>query len=91
MSTTPASIIGTPTPRIDGPLKTSGTAEYAADFHFERMAYAVPVIASVASGRIRSLNTAAAEKMPGVLLVMHHGNREPIYRTFPHQIGRAHV
>ena len=83
MSTTPASIIGAATPRIDGPLKTTGTAEYAADFHFERMAYAVPVIASIASGRIRTLDTSAAEKMPGVLLVLHHGNIGPLYRTVP--------
>src|SRR5580658_7965703 len=83
MSTTPASIIGTPTPRIDGPLKTTGAAEYAADFHFERMAYAVPVGASIASGRIRSLDTSAAEQMPGVLLVLHHGNIGPLYRTAP--------
>ena len=59
MSTTPASIIGRPTPRIDGPLKTSGAAQYAADFHFERMAHAMPVVASVASGRIRALDTSA--------------------------------
>ena len=83
MSTTPASIIGKPTPRIDGPLKTSGTAQYAADFHFERMAHAVPVVATVASGRIRTLDTSAAEKMPGVLLVLHHGNIGPLYRTVP--------
>jgi len=83
MSTTPASIIGVATPRIDGPLKTTGAAEYAADFHFENMAHAVPVIASIASGRIRSLDTAAAEKMPGVLLVLHHGNVGPLYRTAP--------
>ena len=83
MSTTPATIIGKPTPRIDGPLKTSGSAQYAADFHFEGMAHAMPVIASVASGRIRALDTSAAEKMPGVLLVLHHGNIGPLYRTVP--------
>jgi xanthine dehydrogenase YagR molybdenum-binding subunit len=83
MSTTPASIIGRPTPRIDGPLKTTGTAKYATDFHIEGMAYAVPVVASVPNGRIRSLDTAAAEKMPGVLLVLHHGNIGPLYRTVP--------
>ena len=84
MSTTPASELSErPTPRIDGPLKTTGTAEYAADFHFERMAYAVPVVASIASGRIRTLDTSAAEKMPGVLLVLHHGNIGPLYRTVP--------
>jgi len=83
MSTTPAGIIGRPTPRIDGPLKTTGTAKYATDFHIEGMAYAVPVVASIASGRIRSFDSSTAEKMPGVLLVLHHGNIGPLYRTVP--------
>jgi xanthine dehydrogenase YagR molybdenum-binding subunit len=82
MSTTD-SIIGTATPRIDGPLKTTGAAEYAADFHFDRMAHAVPVGASIASGRIVKLDTSTAEQMPGVLLVLHHGNIGPLYRTVP--------
>src|SRR5206468_9030736 len=83
MSTTPAGIIGRPTPRIDGPLKTTGTAKYATDFHIEGMTYGVPVISSVANGRIRTLDTSEAEKMPGVLLVLHHGNIGPLYRTVP--------
>ena len=83
MSTTPDSIIGTPTPRIDGPLKTTGSAEYAADFHFEGMAHAVPVCASVGKGRITALDSAAAEKMPGVLMVLHHGNIGPLFRSVP--------
>lgn len=83
MSTTSESIIGVATPRIDGPLKTTGAAEYAADFHFDRMAHAVPVNAGIAAGRIRSLDASAAEKMPGVLLVLHHGNIGPLYRTAP--------
>jgi xanthine dehydrogenase YagR molybdenum-binding subunit len=77
------SIIGRATPRIDGPQKTSGVAEYAADFHFDHMAYAVPVGATIASGRIRTLDARAAEQMPGVLLVLHHGNIGPLYRTVP--------
>ncbi len=83
MSTTPATIIGAATPRIDGPLKTSGTAEYAADFHFEHMAHAVPVVAAIASGRITRIDTAAAESMPGVLLVLHQGNIGRLYRSVP--------
>ncbi len=83
MSTTSESIVGIATPRIDGPLKTTGVAEYAADFHFARMAHAVPVSAAIASGRIRSLDAGVAEKMPGVLLVLHHGNIGPLYRTAP--------
>jgi xanthine dehydrogenase YagR molybdenum-binding subunit len=83
MSTTSDPIIGIATPRIDGPLKTTGTAAYAADFHFDRMAHAVPVGAAIASGRIRTLDTSAAEQMPGLLLVLHHGNIGPLYRTVP--------
>jgi xanthine dehydrogenase YagR molybdenum-binding subunit len=83
MSTTPDSIIGTPTPRIDGPLKTTGAAEYAADFHFDRLVYAMPVGATIASGRIAKLDATEAESMPGVLLVLHHGNIGPLFRTVP--------
>ena len=89
MSTTPAGIIGRPTPRIDGPLKTTGTAKYATDFHIEGMTYGVPVVASIASGHIRTLDTSAAEKMPGVLLVLHHGNIGPLYRTVPNTDATA--
>ncbi|MGB6194712.1 MAG: molybdopterin cofactor-binding domain-containing protein, partial [Terracidiphilus sp.] len=83
MSKTQDSVIGTPTPRIDGPLKTTGTAQYAADFYFDRMAHAVPVASLIASGKITKLDTSAAEEMPGVLLVLHHGNIGPLYRTVP--------
>ena len=83
MSTSPESIIGKPTPRIDGPLKTTGAAEYAADFHFDGLVHAVPVGAAIASGRIAKLDTSAAESMPGVLLVLHHDNIGPLYRTVP--------
>lgn len=83
MSKTTESAVGTATPRIDGPLKTTGSAQYAADFHFERLAHAVPVGAAIPSGRIRSLDARAAETMPGVLLVLYRGNIGPLYRTVP--------
>jgi xanthine dehydrogenase YagR molybdenum-binding subunit len=80
---TGAAIIGASVPRIDGPLKTTGVAQYAADFHFEGLAHAVPVQSTIASGTIRKLDASAAERMPGVLLVLHHGNIGPLYRTVP--------
>jgi len=80
-----AGIIGAAVPRIDGPLKTTGTARYAADHHFANLAQAVAVQSTIGKGRIRSLDVSAAEKMPGVLLVLHHGNLRNVYRTFPHQ------
>jgi xanthine dehydrogenase YagR molybdenum-binding subunit len=80
-----ANIIGAAVPRIDGPLKTTGTARYAVDHDFPGLAHAVAVQATIAKGRIRSLDASAAEKMPGVLLVFHHGNMDKVYRLFPHQ------
>jgi xanthine dehydrogenase YagR molybdenum-binding subunit len=79
----PSPVIGAMVPRIDGPLKTTGTARYASDYNFPGLAYAVPVRATVASGAIRRIDCIAAEAMPGVLLVMHHGNVMPLYRIAP--------
>jgi xanthine dehydrogenase YagR molybdenum-binding subunit len=80
-----AGIIGAGVPRIDGALKTTGTARYAVDHDFPNLAHAVAVQSTIGKGRIRRLDASAAEKMPGVLLVLHHGNMEPVFRTFPHQ------
>ncbi|HLY41483.1 MAG TPA: xanthine dehydrogenase family protein molybdopterin-binding subunit [Terracidiphilus sp.] len=78
-------IIGAAVPRIDGPLKTTGTARYAVDHTFPGLAHGVPVQSTIANGRIHSLDVSAAEKMPGVVLVLHHGNIQNIYRFIPHQ------
>ena len=77
----PTEVIGTPHPRIDGPLKTTGTARYASDHNFPGLVHCVPVRATVASGKVRSIDASAAEAMPGVLLVMYHGKSMPLYRV----------
>ena len=77
----PASVIGKPQPRIDGPLKVTGTAQYTSDFHFPGMLYAVPVEATIANGKIEKLDTAAAEKMPSVRAIFHRGNIGKIFRS----------
>jgi xanthine dehydrogenase YagR molybdenum-binding subunit len=82
---TAARSIGAAVPRIDGPVKTTGTARYAVDHDFPGLVHAVAVQSTIASGRIQKLDVSAAEKMPGVLLVIHHGNMEKVYRLFPHQ------
>src|SRR5438105_1224599 len=73
--------IGRKTPRVDGPLKVTGTAQYASDFHFPGMLYAVPVEATIANGKIQKLHTAAAEKMPGVRAIFHRENIGKIFRS----------
>src|ERR1700730_17350601 len=73
--------IGRKTPRVDGPLKVSGVAQYASDFHFPGMLYAVPVEATIANGHVVKLDTAAAEKMPGVRAIFHRENIGKIFRS----------
>ena len=85
MATTPetpiASPVGRDTPRVDGPRKVTGLAQYTADFHFPGMLYAVPVEATIANGRVVKLDTAAAEKMPGVRAIFHRENVGKIFRS----------
>src|SRR6266478_3699837 len=73
--------IGRKTPRVDGPLKVTGKAQYTSDFHFPGMLYAVPVEATIANGRLVKLDTAAAEKMPGVRAILHRANIGKIFRS----------
>jgi xanthine dehydrogenase YagR molybdenum-binding subunit len=73
--------VGRSTPRVDGPLKVSGKAQYASDFHFPGMLYAVPVEATIANGRVVKLDTAAAQKMPGVRAIYHRENIGKIFRS----------
>ncbi len=73
--------LGIKTPRVDGPLKVSGRAQYASDFHFPGTLYAVPVEATIANGRLTKLDPAAAEEMPGVRAIFHRGNIGQIFRA----------
>lgn len=69
-------VVGKPVDRIEGPLKVSGTAPYAYERHdvVANQAYGHVVGATIAKGRIRSLDTEAAERAPGVLAVVTAGN-----------------
>lgn len=65
-------VVGRPHDRIDGPLKTTGTATYAYEWHkiAPNAAYGYVVGASVAKGRINAVDTEAARRAPGVLAVV---------------------
>jgi xanthine dehydrogenase YagR molybdenum-binding subunit len=75
--------VGRDTPRVDGPRKVSGLAQYTSDFNFPGTLYAVPVGATIASGRVLKLETAAAETMPGVRAIFHRENIGKIFRSVP--------
>ena len=75
------SVIGKDQTRIDGPVKVTGLAQYTSDFRFPGQLYAVPVEATIANGRVIKLDTAAAEKMPGVRAILHRENIGRIFRS----------
>src|ERR1700748_3973032 len=77
------SVIGRDTVRVEGPRKVTGVAQYTSDLHFPGMLYAVPVGATIANGKITSLKTAEAEKMPGVRAILHRGNIGRIFSPYP--------
>lgn len=65
-------VVGRPHDRIDGPLKTTGTATYAYEWHDKasNVAYGYVVGAAIAKGRITSMDLQAAQSAPGVLAVV---------------------
>lgn len=65
-------IVGKPTDRIDGPLKTTGTAPYAYEQHAAApdAAYGYVVGSAVAKGRITAIDLADARRAPGVLAIV---------------------
>src|SRR5712664_4080994 len=79
--------IGRSTPRVEGPLKVSGRAQYTSDFNFPGQLYAVPVEATIANGRVVKLDTAAAEEMPGVRAIFHRENIGKIFRSITEPVG----
>ena len=60
------SLIGKRISRLDGPAKASGRATYTYDVNRPRMLHAKIVLAPYAHAKIASIDTSAAERMPGV-------------------------
>src|SRR5438045_1730650 len=65
-------VVGRPTDRIDGPLKTTGTAPYAYERHdaVPNAAYGHVVGAAIAKGRIAAIDLDDAKAAPGVLAIV---------------------
>lgn len=68
-------LIGKPIDRTDGRLKVTGQAPYAYEVQEgAKPAYGYLLEASIAKGRVASIDTNMAERAPGVILVMTHRN-----------------
>ena len=72
--------IGMPTSRVDGRLKVTGQARYAAEFAADDLLYGVVVSGAIARGTISAIDTAPALAVDGVLHVLTHENRPSLPR-----------
>lgn len=65
-------VVGQAVDRIDGKLKTTGTATYAYEWHEQasNLAYGQIVGAAIAKGRITSIDLSQAKAAPGVISVI---------------------
>ncbi|CAN5693735.1 xanthine dehydrogenase family protein molybdopterin-binding subunit [soil metagenome] len=77
---------GKPLDRYEARLKTTGSAKYAYEHHdaVKNPAYGYILGAAIAKGRIRAIDTAAAERAPGVIAVV-------TYRDVKLGVGKFYV
>ncbi len=83
-----AAVLGQPIRRVEGPLKVTGQARYAAEIPIPHHRFALLLGSTVAHGTIRRIDTADAEAVPGVVGVLTHQNMPRLgtdIQTFPHE------
>ena len=73
-----ARTLGKPLDRVDGPLKVSGQARYAAEYPADGLLHGSVICSVIARGRIVRIDASAAEALEGVSLVLSHLNRPPL-------------
>ncbi len=79
-------VVGKPIPRIDGKLKTTGTAPYAYERHdvAPDAAYGYILGAAIAKGQIERIDLTDAEAAPGVLAIVTYENAGRIAKAKAH-------
>jgi xanthine dehydrogenase YagR molybdenum-binding subunit len=72
---TEVSYVGRPNNRVDGGLKVTGRARYAAEYAAVDLLHGCIVCSTIAAGRITALETESARAIPGVVEISTHENR----------------
>lgn len=78
MTIATGNFVGRPVPRTEAALKASGAISYTADICLPNMLHAMFVSSPIARGRIRSVDTTAAEALPGVVRVFTPETMPPL-------------
>ena len=69
---TASKLVGKPISRVDGPLKVSGQAPYSAEIPLDNKAYGVLVGATIAKGRVESIDKESLKGIPNIIEVVTH-------------------
>src|SRR5258708_21639088 len=86
--------VGQPISRSDGRLKVAGGAWYTADISLGGVVHAAIVYSTIANGQTVSIDTQAAEKAPGVVIVLTHKNMprmNPVAWSHLHPQGQTYL
>ena len=66
--------VGQPISRVDGRLKVTGTARYAAENPLDNLVHAYLIESTISKGRVKSFDLSRAQAAPGVLAIITHLN-----------------
>jgi CO/xanthine dehydrogenase Mo-binding subunit len=78
--------VGVPRPRRDAREKLRGEAQFVGDMFLPRMLHGRVLRSTIAHGRIASIDTSAAEKIPGVVCVLTGTDLHDIDPYYGHAI-----
>ncbi|MDI9631186.1 MAG: hypothetical protein QM311_06990, partial [Acidobacteriota bacterium] len=67
-------VVGQPLPRVDAHERVAGTAIFPSDVQLPGMLHAAVLRSPHAHARVLRVDVAKAERMPGVLAVLHDGS-----------------
>lgn len=81
-----AAAVGQNHPRIDGPVKISGKAQYVGDLRIPGMLYGKVFRSPIAHGRIVSIDISEAQSMAGVVAVLTGGDLNDLDPYYGHAI-----
>ncbi|ARF58822.1 xanthine dehydrogenase family protein molybdopterin-binding subunit [Streptomyces gilvosporeus] len=87
-STAVTGAVGTARTRVEGLAKVTGAARYAGEIPYAELAHGWLVLSTIARGRIRSVDAAPVQEMPGVLAVLHHGNAPRVDADYVGMLGK---
>ena len=74
-SDTATTYIGVPVSRVDGRMKVTGTAKYAAEYNVPGLLHGYVIGSPIAKGRIRRIDVRDALAVEGVIDVFTHEHR----------------